>query len=103
MNLEGIEACNWLTSIGITCVLLKYRTPSLPYDWHCKCRPDDFVDGVDQSLVYYAALAKAHVPAEMHLYARGGIAFGLRQTRYPITRWPRLAEAWLRTIKMLTL
>lgn len=41
MDLEGTEVCDWLTSQGITCVLLKYRVPSLPYDWHCKCRPND--------------------------------------------------------------
>jgi alpha/beta hydrolase fold len=22
-------------------VLLKYRVPSLPYNWHCKCRPNN--------------------------------------------------------------
>lgn len=43
IDLEGTEVCDWLTSKGITCVLLKYRVPSPPYDWHCKCRPDDFV------------------------------------------------------------
>jgi len=37
----------------------------------------------------------------MHLYAEGGHAFGLRRTTRPITRWPDLAEAWLRTIGML--
>jgi acetyl esterase/lipase len=36
IDLEGTEVCDWLTSDGITCVLLKYRVPSLPYDWHCK-------------------------------------------------------------------
>lgn len=215
INLEGTDACNWLTSIGITCVLLKYRVPSAPYDWHCKCRPndlelslpslqdaqrtirlvrmhaaswhvdpnkigvlgfsaggflvaeistdferrlyapvdaadkesarpdfamaiypghlamnrnlassderlnpnvpvscdtpptflvqaeDDPVDGVKQSLVYYMALAKAHVPAELHIYARGGHAFGLRPTNLPITHWPTLASAWLRRIGVL--
>jgi len=40
IDLEGTEVCDWLTSAGITCVLLKYRVPSLPYDWHCKCRPN---------------------------------------------------------------
>lgn len=209
INLEGIEPCRWLTSIGITCVLLKYRVPSAPYDWHCKCRPndlelslpslqdaqrtirlvrmhaaqwridpnkigvlgfsaggylvaeistdfkrrlyepvdpadresarpdfamaiypghlandrdlasdndtlnrnvpvsratpptflvqaeDDDVDGVKQSLVYYIALAKAHVPSELHIYARGGHGFGLRPTSLPITHWPELADAWL--------
>ena len=209
MDLEGTEACDWLTSHGIACVLLKYRVPSLPYDWHSKSRPDDFVvpaqaledaqramglvrlhagewridphrvgvmgfsaggflvaeistryahrlypavdaadkesarpdfalaiypghlaadddklnpnvpvtretsptflvqaeddyvDGVNQSLVYYAALAKARVPAELHLYAHGGHAFGLRRTRQPITGWPELALKWLHTIGVL--
>jgi acetyl esterase/lipase len=32
MDLEGSEVCDWLTSSGITCVLLKYRVPdSGPY------------------------------------------------------------------------
>jgi acetyl esterase/lipase len=209
VDLEGTEACDWLNAIGVTCVLLKYRVPSAPYDWHCDCRPhnlelsvpslqdaqralrlvrfhakawhvdphkvgvmgfsaggflvaetstqferhlyapvdaadresarpdfalaiypghltehgdvlnpnvpvsrdtpptflvqaeDDYVDGVDQSLVYYAALAKARVPAELHLYAHGGHAFGLRRTTQPITGWPGLAEAWMRTIGVL--
>lgn len=203
IDLEGTDACDWLTKIGITCVLLKYRVPSAPYDWHCNCRPndlelslpslqdaqrtirlvrmqagkwhidpnkigvlgfsaggylvaevstdfkrrlyapvdaadkmsarpdfamsiypghlatekdtlnpnvpvshetsptflvqaeDDHVDGVRQSLVYYAALAKARVPAELHIYSRGGHAFGLRATNLPITHWPKLADAWL--------
>jgi acetyl esterase/lipase len=209
MDLEGTEACDWLTSRGITCVLLKYRVPSAPYEWQCDCRPhnfalsvpsledaqrtmrlvrshaaqwhidphkvgvlgfsaggflaaeistnfarrlyapvdaadresarpdfampiypghlatdddkfnanvpvsrdtpptflvqaeDDYTDGVSQSLAYYTALAKARVPAEMHLYAHGGHAFGLRPTADPITRWPALAETWLRTIGMI--
>ncbi len=39
IDLEGNEVCDWLTAAGITCVLLKYRVPSEPYDWHCDCRP----------------------------------------------------------------
>jgi acetyl esterase/lipase len=62
---------------------------------------DDHVDGVKQSLVYYAALAQADVPVEMHLYAQGGHAFGLRPTKLPITGWPRLAEAWLQTMGII--
>jgi acetyl esterase/lipase len=32
IDLEGTEVCDWLTSAGITCVLLKYRVPdSGPY------------------------------------------------------------------------
>ena len=56
---------------------------------------------MNQALVYYAALAKSHVPAELHLYARGGHAFGLRPASEPITHWPRLADTWLRTLGVL--
>jgi acetyl esterase/lipase len=209
IDLEGTEICDWLTARGITCVLLKYRVPSEPYDWRCDCHPDnnlvtstrsledlqrtiglvrlhakewhidphkigvmgfsaggylaaeistkyqkrlyapvddadkesarpDFaaliypghlatendtlnpnvpvfsetpptfvvqaenahIDPVHESLVYYTALAKAGVPAELHLYAQGGHAFGLRRTPLPVTDWPRLFETWLRTIGM---
>jgi acetyl esterase/lipase len=217
MDLEGTEICDWLTSRGITCVLLKYRVPgSGPWwddenhrrvdpkvqtalqdaqrtlglvrqhaaEWHVdphkvvvigfsagghlvaavstrfpqrtyspvdaadklSCRPDfaialypghlwahadedpatrdetdlsllpdisvradtpptfllqaedDHVDDVEQSLAYYVALQKAGVPTEMHLYAQGGHAFGLRPSKLPIAQWPRLVETWLGTI-----
>ena len=62
---------------------------------------DDNVDDVKQSLVYYIALKNAGVPVEMHLYAQGGHAFGLRRTKLPITGWPQLVETWLGTIGML--
>jgi acetyl esterase/lipase len=209
IDLEGTEVCDWLTSEGVTCVLLKYRVPSAPYHWQCDCRPhnlelpvaalqdaqrtmrlvrfhanewhidprrvgvlgfsaggylvaeistnferrlyapidaadresarpdfalaiypghlataddrlnpnipvsretpptflvqaeDDYTDGVHQSLVYYAALAKVRVPAELHVYANGGHAFGLRATNLPITLWPKMAEAWLRRIGVI--
>jgi acetyl esterase/lipase len=203
IDLEGTEVCDWLTSRGITCVLLKYRVPCVksgPYR-DCRtaledaqrtvglvrfrasrlhidprkigvlgfsagghmvaamsthfekrlyravdsadresCRPDfaialypghlavperhfalnpdirvtrrtpptfivqaedDPVDPVENSLVYHAALRKAGVPVEMHLYEKGGHAFGLRRTSFPITGWPQLAEQWLRQIGMI--
>ncbi|HWO25324.1 MAG TPA: alpha/beta hydrolase [Kofleriaceae bacterium] len=211
IDLEGTEVCDWLTSRGITCVLLKYRVPKSGHHWDstCKChrnpetpmalqdaqralglvrfhaaqwhvdphkigvlgfsagghlsadisthfdrrlypavdaadqqscRPDfsvvlypghlwisedkfelnpdvpvtkqtpptfllhaqnDDVDDVNHSLVYYRALTQAGVPVEMHLYAEGGHAFGLRPTRSPITRWPRLVEIWLQTLGVI--
>ena len=61
---------------------------------------DDQVDRVEDSLSYYAALKRVGVPVEMHLYAQGGHAFGLRRTKFPVTEWPRLVETWLRTIGM---
>jgi len=209
IDLEGTEACDWLTSKGITCVLLKYRVPaprSAPYwgaypqspmaledaqrtvglvryhaaEWQIdphkigvlgfsagghlaaamsthfqqrlypavdaadkeSCRPDfavaiypghlsiaensfalnpdirthitrqtpptfllqnedDHVDRVEDSLSYYAALKKAGVPVEMHLYAQGGHAFGLRRTKLPVTAWPQLVETWLVALGMI--
>jgi acetyl esterase/lipase len=63
---------------------------------------DDPVDPVQNSLVYYAALKNAKVPVEMHLYAYGGHAFGLRPTKLPITGWPQLVETWMTTIGMIS-
>lgn len=203
IDLEGTEVCDWLTSKGITCVLLKYRVPCLktgvygdcrtalqdaqrtvgllrfqaarwridprkigvlgfsagghmvtaisthfekrlypPVDAADResCRPDfaialypghlavrernfalnpdiqvtsrtpptfllhaedDRIDPVENTIVYHAALRKAGVPAEMHLYVKGGHAFGLRRTSSPITEWPRLVEEWLGAIGMI--
>jgi acetyl esterase/lipase len=210
IDLEGTEVCDWLTSKGITCVLLKYRVPAprsspnwgaFPQspmaledaqrtvglvrfhaaEWHIdphkigvlgfsagghlvaamsvhfqqrlykavdaadkeSCRPDfavalypghlsfaknslelnpdirtrisretpptfllqdedDHVDSVEDSLSYYAALKKAGVLVEMHLYAQGGHAFGLRRTKFPVTAWPQLVETWLGTIGIIS-
>jgi acetyl esterase/lipase len=62
---------------------------------------NDPVDSVNNSLVYYMALKNAGAPVEMHLYAEGKHAFGLRPTKFPITRWPELVETWLGTIGMI--
>jgi len=58
---------------------------------------DDSV-GVENTLVYYAALRNAKVPAEAHIYATGGHGYGLRATDKPVTGWPKLAEQWLRAL-----
>jgi acetyl esterase/lipase len=62
---------------------------------------DDAAVGVEHSLSYYAALKKAGVPVEMHLYAQGGHGIGLRRTNLPATAWPQLVETWLGTIGMI--
>lgn len=33
IDLEGTEACDWLTAKGIACVLLKYRVPRTGHHW----------------------------------------------------------------------
>jgi len=62
---------------------------------------DDQVDGVAQALAYYLALKQVGVSAELHSYAQGGHAFGLRRTELPATEWTDLVERWLRTIHIV--
>ena len=40
IDLEGTEVCDWLTSKGITCVLLKYRVPNKGPFWDQECGCD---------------------------------------------------------------
>jgi acetyl esterase/lipase len=62
---------------------------------------NDPTDDVRHSMAYGLALNDVGVRVDMHLYARGGHAFGLRPTSDPITtEWPRLVESWLQTIKV---
>jgi acetyl esterase/lipase len=56
---------------------------------------------VPNSLVYYTALKKAEVAAELHIFSQGGHGFGLRPTQFPISDWPGLVERWLGTIGMI--
>ncbi|WMJ70025.1 alpha/beta hydrolase [Stenotrophomonas sp. 24(2023)] len=63
---------------------------------------DDPTDDVRESLSYYRALIDAGVPVEMHLFARGGHAFGLRVKTAPVAAWPQLAERWMQDIGMLS-
>ena len=62
---------------------------------------DDNEDSPYDSLSYYIALTKAGIPAEMHLYAHGKHAFGLRHTSFAITDWPALVDRWLVSIGMV--
>jgi acetyl esterase/lipase len=50
---------------------------------------------VENSLTYYLALKNAQVPAEMHLFSKGGHGYGMRETGAPVNRWPEELKAWL--------
>lgn len=56
---------------------------------------------VENSIVYYMALKNAKVPAEMHLFAKGGHGYGLRPLHLPISGWPTLATVWMRALGVL--
>jgi acetyl esterase/lipase len=62
---------------------------------------DDHVDSVEDALSYFIALKAAGVGAELHVYAQGNHAFGLRRTKLAITEWPVLVDRWLRSIGMI--
>lgn len=62
---------------------------------------DDATDDIRESLTYYLALSQAKIPVEMHLYAKGGHAFGVRATANSVTNWPDLAERWMSSIGIL--
>ena len=62
---------------------------------------DDDVDSVEDALSYYMGLKAAKVPVELHAYAQGGHAFGLRPSKLPVSGWPQLVEKSLGTIGII--
>jgi acetyl esterase/lipase len=62
---------------------------------------DDPVNDICNSTIYARALDEAGVPAEVHLFATGGHAFGLRRDHSPDTVWPSLVENWLKELDIL--
>ncbi len=62
---------------------------------------DDPVDPICNSILYARALNAAGVPAEVHFFAKGGHAFGLRHKEHPVAMWPSLVEQWLKEIGIL--
>jgi acetyl esterase/lipase len=62
---------------------------------------NDPTDDVRHSLAYGVALNDAGVSVEMHLYSKGGHAFGMRPTSDVITtEWPGLVKKWLHSINI---
>ncbi len=55
----------------------------------------------ENSVLYYLALRKAGVPAEMHIYERGPHGVGLAQTDEALSSWPARLAAWLRVRGLL--
>jgi hypothetical protein len=51
---------------------------------------------------YYLALRQKKVPAELHVYLRGGHGYGLRSADQPIGSWAQRLEDWMRISGLLT-
>ena len=87
-------------SIALNPNIESHITPQTPPTFLLQ-NEDDHVDSIEDSLSYYMGLKKASVPVELHAYAQGGHAFGLRPSKLPVSGWPQLVEKWLGTIGML--
>lgn len=57
---------------------------------------------VENSIVFYQALTRAKVPAEMYLFEHGSHGMGMRDGLGTTSLWPRRAEEWLRERGLLT-
>src|SRR6266545_651368 len=55
----------------------------------------------ENSVLYYLALRKAGVPAEMHIYERGPHGVGLGWSDEPLSSWPGRLADWLRVRGLL--
>jgi len=51
---------------------------------------------VENSILFYQALVKARVPAEMYLFEHGAHGMAMRQGLGTASNWPRRAEEWLK-------
>jgi endo-1,4-beta-xylanase len=56
---------------------------------------DDDRISAERTAATYAALKKAGVPAELHIYARGGHGFGMRDRPVPVSHWPSRLQEWM--------
>jgi len=62
---------------------------------------DDAGVPVENSLLFFEALKKARVPAELHAFAHGPHGVGLAQGDQALSQWPRLCELWMRGLGLL--
>ena len=63
----------------------------------------DTVVPPENSMLFYMALRKAGVPAEIHIYANGPHGVGLAPTDEALSTWPARLADWLRGRGLLTL
>jgi len=62
---------------------------------------EDEMVPVENSLLFFQALTRAKVPAEMYVFEHGGHGMGMRAGLGTASEWPKRAEEWLRTRGLL--
>ena len=71
--------------------------PGVPPAFVVQAEDDPF--HVENAKAYAAALKRAGIPCELHLYEKGSHGFGLRNPKSPVGEWPNLAVTWLKRIE----
>jgi acetyl esterase/lipase len=56
---------------------------------------DDPTVPAARSTAIFEALKRAKVPAELHIYSKGGHGFGIRKKGLPVDAWPDRMKEWL--------
>jgi acetyl esterase/lipase len=75
-------------------------TPETPPTFLVHANDDKGVPS-ENSVYFYLALRKAKVPAEMHIYEKGGHGFGLGKKNTPESSWPLRCQQWMRARGLL--
>lgn len=57
---------------------------------------DDAAVPATESLKIYSSWTAAGLPAELHVYERGGHGFGMRKLNLPVDSWTTAFEAWMK-------
>jgi acetyl esterase/lipase len=55
----------------------------------------------ENSIRFYMAMKKYDIPAEMHIYAKGGHGFGMKKIDLPTAQWPAVFVQWLKVMKFI--
>jgi acetyl esterase/lipase len=69
-------------------------TPSTPPAFIVHAADDQTVP-VENSIRYFQAMKKNGIPAELHIYEKGGHGFGLATGRGTESAWPEACVRWL--------
>jgi acetyl esterase/lipase len=56
---------------------------------------DDIISSADHSVILYTELARAKVPAELHIYAGATHGFGVRASDQPYSGWTQSCARWI--------
>lgn len=96
MNATPAERPNFAAPIYGALIDEKAPPAGAPPLFLAVTQDDEAVPAV-QSVKIYERWSAANLPAELHIYERGGHGFGMRAVKAPVAHWTEPFEAWLRS------